>query len=161
MGYPNNPTTDEKDAAASMLRSLLHLLPCSSCRVNYAKELQMYPPEQYLECAEEFVKYINILQNSVASRLDKKQHNIEEAVSEVYQQAIKNNHQEAGRGSKSGKVCPNQYWHLIWIVLLVMMVTAVSTWAVTQAVTSKKYNRRFMMQTGLPQPSSELVASTY
>jgi len=35
LGYPENPSDDEKLAAKNMINSLQHLLPCYGCRVHF------------------------------------------------------------------------------------------------------------------------------
>ena len=39
IGYPSNPTDAEKTSAKNLLLSLKDLLPCLSCRINYANYL--------------------------------------------------------------------------------------------------------------------------
>lgn len=146
LGYPNNPTPQDKSSAVTMLHSLKNLLPCTSCRVNYENELKTHPPEDQLNCAAEFVNYVNTLQNSVSRRLGQRERTVEEAISTVYNNssaaklAVSSTNASTSL-SNNGKVCPSQYWHLVWIVLLVGLVTSVCTWAITRALTEKKCGR--------------------
>ncbi len=124
MGYPDNPTPEEKQAASNLILSLKHLIPCTSCRFNFEKELAQYPFEAQLNNSQDFTNYINTLHNSVAKRLGKHEHTVQEMMDAYINNGIQKSSTSSG--------C--SYWHVVWIVLLVALVSIVCTWAVTRKV---------------------------
>jgi len=72
MGYPENPTDDEKLSAKNLILSLKDLLPCWGCRVNYAKYLEDYtktdPLDKIVEKRESLIGFIISLHNDVRER---------------------------------------------------------------------------------------------
>ncbi len=122
MGYPNHPSPEEKDAAMQFLLTLKHLIPCTSCRENFEKELIHYPPNAHLDNSKDFTAYINTLHNSVARRLEKPQHTVQEVIDDYMHNGMK--HTASSHGCS--------YWHLVWIISLVALVSVVCTWAVTR-----------------------------
>ena len=49
LGYPENPTDEEKTAAKNLLLSLKYLLPCGGCRNNYTEYINNYLKEKSLD----------------------------------------------------------------------------------------------------------------
>lgn len=146
LGYPNNPTDEEKQAGLDAIYSLRYLLPCTSCRTNFIKELKKYPPEKAMKDSNSFLQYINTLDNSVSVRLGKNPISLEDAITRLKNRSKNRVSTTSGADGNTiivppppPKVCPSQYWHLVWIILLTAVVTAVCTWAVTKSVTTKKY----------------------
>jgi ribosomal protein S17 len=72
MGYPENPTDDEKLSAKNLILSLKDLLPCWGCRVNYAKYLEDYiktkPLDKIVENRGSLIEFIIAVHNDVRER---------------------------------------------------------------------------------------------
>lgn len=125
MGYPNDPTPADRDAAKDMIESLQYLLPCHSCRQNFVNEMQENPIDEALDCSDSFTRYIFRLENIVSARTGGTVRTFDEAIGRVYSDAY---------GKRRRKdMCPKQYWHLVWIVLVVATVISVCTWALTRS----------------------------
>ena len=82
IGYPENPSDDEKLAATNLLKSLEHLLPCHSCRIHYSEFLYNYVKEHTMDSIVEnrtsFMQFIVDLHNNVLERTKKPTRTIEE-----------------------------------------------------------------------------------
>lgn len=146
ISFPNDPTHEDGAAAAEMMRSLQYLLPCASCRASFATEVREDPPEHHRGCSGDFVKYVNALQNRVSRRTGGKQRTVSESISSMYAVPstpmptlpISNiNADESDANTRTvvayRAICPKEYWHLIWIVLLVALLSGVCTWAITRS----------------------------
>lgn len=55
IGYPTNPTADEKTSMKNLLVALKDLLPCLSCRLNYASYLDETIEGNYLDYLDKIV----------------------------------------------------------------------------------------------------------
>jgi hypothetical protein len=71
LAYPDNPSVEEKRAAAQFFTSLEYLLPCESCKQNFRKELQAFPLQPALESKQKLNEWLTTLHNSVNKRLNK------------------------------------------------------------------------------------------
>ena len=67
--YPEQPSAEQQQAAASLLQALAQLLPCEKCRQHYAAYLSQFPPN--VESRAAFARYVNELHNKVNARLGK------------------------------------------------------------------------------------------
>ena len=47
-GYPDNPSQIERDQMILFLQSLVHLLPCASCRANYRQYILKNPVRNHV-----------------------------------------------------------------------------------------------------------------
>jgi hypothetical protein len=113
-----------------MIESLQYLLPCHSCRINFTREMQEHPIDESLDCSDSFTQYIFRLENNVSARTGGTIRTFDEAIGRVYTDAY---------GKRRRKdMCPKQYWHLVWIVLLVAIVISVCTWALTRTVIMRR-----------------------
>jgi hypothetical protein len=92
IGYPSNPTEDEKNSAKNLLLSLKDLLPCLSCRINYANYLE--ENINYLDDAvkdrDSLFDFIIKLHNDVRVRNGQKERSVEEVFNYYQSQFSKN-----------------------------------------------------------------------
>jgi len=69
IGYPENPTAEEKTAAKNLLLSLKYLLPCGGCREHYTGHLNNYLKDKSLDSAVEdrysLINFIVDIHNTV------------------------------------------------------------------------------------------------
>jgi hypothetical protein len=69
--YPDNPSPEQKEAAAHFFSSLQYLLPCESCKLNFTNELKMFSLKNALESKQKLNQWLTDLHNSVNVRLKK------------------------------------------------------------------------------------------
>lgn len=87
LGYPSDPTPQEKQAAANLLESLHFLLPCANCRQNVSRELENAPYNDALRNQENFTNYVYMIESSVARRLGKSDFpTLQERLQQIYNQ---------------------------------------------------------------------------
>jgi hypothetical protein len=67
--YPDSPSTEQMKAVKDLFYSLVHLLPCTSCRTNLDLELRKLPIENALKSREALNDWLLELHNSVNQRL--------------------------------------------------------------------------------------------
>lgn len=84
LAYPENPSVEEKKAAAQFFTSLEYLLPCESCKQNYRKELQAFPLAPALESKQKLNEWLTELHNSVNKRLKKTVMSAEQVLEYVF-----------------------------------------------------------------------------
>ena len=66
MGYPTDPTYEEKKMAEDFFNSLQFIIPCEKCRNNYKKHLKKYPiSDEVLASRDNLFKWIVDIHNSV------------------------------------------------------------------------------------------------
>ena len=76
LGYPSEPSEQEKSDAEAFVRALRSVLPCPQCRVNYVTELEKLPPT--LDSKAEFIEWGRLIHNAVNRRLGKREWEREE-----------------------------------------------------------------------------------
>jgi hypothetical protein len=69
--YPEQPSQEEQQAAFQFFSSLQYLLPCEACKLNYVKELKMFPLQDALVSKQKLNEWLTELHNSVNERLKK------------------------------------------------------------------------------------------
>jgi len=142
MGYPSIASDDEKQAAVNMIRSLVYLLPCGSCRTNFKSELERDPPETHVGSSDELMSYINTLNNVVSKRLNKPEKTVSEIRERLFLKYEMSLNQNATPDMESvSSSSSSHYLHLIWIVLLVATCASLITWLVTHSVGLKKQHK--------------------
>ena len=83
--YPEQPSKEEKQAAFNFFTSLQYLLPCESCKLNYVKELKMFPIEDALTSKQKLNEWLAALHNSVNERLKKTVMSTEQILQYVFE----------------------------------------------------------------------------
>lgn len=67
--YDGSPAN--RKALLAYIYSLQHLLPCAACRKNFAKNLKVLPPENYLNTKEGAFMWSYLIHNMVNAELGK------------------------------------------------------------------------------------------
>lgn len=62
-GYPDNPTIEDKNNYTIYFESIQHILPCSTCRNNYAKHIKEIPISNYLNNKNQLLNWVNIIRD--------------------------------------------------------------------------------------------------
>ena len=82
MAYPENPTDAEKLSAKNLLLSLIDLLPCWGCRVNYEKYINEYTKTKSIDYIVEnrtnLLAFIIDVHNDVRTKSKKPTKTVEE-----------------------------------------------------------------------------------
>lgn len=82
-GYPENPTTEEKNNYKTFFISLQHVLPCSICSKHYSNNLVDYSLDEALENRTSLIHWVIDIHNHVNEMKHKKIYSYEEAI-ELY-----------------------------------------------------------------------------
>ena len=81
LGYPSNPTEEDKRNYKNFYTSLQHILPCAKCANNYSHNLKKYPIDNHLGSRDTLVRWVIDIHNQVNNELNKKEYTYEEALS--------------------------------------------------------------------------------
>lgn len=77
LGYPSNPTIDDKQKYAEFLTNLQYVLPCILCREHFRDELQNYPlTDNVMRTRDSLLSWSILVHNSVNRRLGKSIYNL-------------------------------------------------------------------------------------
>ena len=71
LGYPENPTIDNKNRYKNFYYSLQDILPCEKCRENYKNNILEYPIDNHLENKDSLVQWVIYIHNKVNTELNK------------------------------------------------------------------------------------------
>ena len=71
LGYPENPTIDNKNRYKNFYYSLQDVLPCEKCRENYKKNILEYPIDDHLDNKDSLVRWVIDIHNRVNTELNK------------------------------------------------------------------------------------------
>jgi hypothetical protein len=71
LGYPNTPTYAEKRAAKEFYESLIHLIPCPTCKIHYADHLKNMPITPSLDSRKDLFQWTIDIHNRVNKDLGK------------------------------------------------------------------------------------------
>lgn len=78
LGYPDNPTENDKDNYKNFYYSLQNTLPCPKCAKNYQRHLKDIPIEEALSNSEELFKWTIDIHNEVNKELGKRKYSYQE-----------------------------------------------------------------------------------
>jgi len=83
VAYPDNPTDDDKRNAEKFFLSVGNILPCQTCRVHFAQNLQRYPlTANVLSCRYNLINWLNDIHNEVNTRTNKKRWTYDDIIAE-------------------------------------------------------------------------------
>ena len=80
LGYPENPSPDDKQQYKEFYESLQHILPCGACSQNYKLNLQEMPIDNSLDSRDTLIKWVIGIHNKVNQESGKKTLDHEEAL---------------------------------------------------------------------------------
>lgn len=73
LGYPQNPSDDEKAAVSNFFNSLAYLIPCPLCREHYRQNLAEYPVDDALNSRDDLIVWCFTMHNKVNVQLGKRE----------------------------------------------------------------------------------------
>ena len=80
LGYPDNPSQDDRRQYKEFYESLQHILPCGACAQNYKLNLQEMPIENSLDSRDTLIKWVIDIHNEENQETGKKTLGHEEAL---------------------------------------------------------------------------------
>jgi hypothetical protein len=80
LGYPDTPTSEDKDNYKLFYESLGHVLPCQGCATHYKDTLTNVPVTPHLDSREDLLRWTFDIHNLVNARLEKPQLSYEDAL---------------------------------------------------------------------------------
>jgi len=121
LGYPDNPTEDDKQHYYEYFQLLQYVLPCAKCRYNLSTHLQKYPlTEDALSSKTTLVKWGIDLHNVVNYYLGKRMLTYSEAMDALNKLLYTPN-----VNAKQQKRPNYVYYFLIMLVLIIIIVIIV------------------------------------
>lgn len=89
LGYPNNPSFQDKVNYKNYYQSLYKIIPCQECSVHYKKNFENNPIDPYLTSRDKLFEWTVLMHNIVNKMLKKKVFSKSEAMKELYSLAGK------------------------------------------------------------------------
>ena len=80
LGYPSNPSEEDKRNYKNFYTSLQHILPCAKCAQNYSHNLKKYPIDNHLGSRDTLIRWVIDIHNQVNNELGKKEYTYIEAL---------------------------------------------------------------------------------
>ena len=80
LGFPSNPSEEDKKNYKTFYTSLQHILPCAKCANNYSHNLIKYPIDNHLENRDTLVRWVIDIHNQVNNETNKKEYTYREAL---------------------------------------------------------------------------------
>jgi hypothetical protein len=80
LGYPSNPSEEDKRNYKNFYTSLQHILPCAKCAQNYSHNLKKYPIDNHLGSRDTLIRWVIDIHNQVNNELGKKEYSYIEAL---------------------------------------------------------------------------------
>jgi hypothetical protein len=84
LGYSNQPSYAEKKAAKEFYESLVHLIPCPTCKLHYADNLKVLPISPSLDNRRDLFKWTVDMHNMVNKQLGKPEYTESDAIAFYY-----------------------------------------------------------------------------
>ena len=80
LGYPQEPTENDKRYYKDFYISLQNVLPCETCQGNYKKNLSELPMDNALQSRDSLVKWVIDVHNKVNKESNKRELGYDEAI---------------------------------------------------------------------------------
>lgn len=79
LGYPNNPSSNDKKYYKDFYVNLKNVLPCQECSEHYAENLKKYNIDKFLDTREKLFEWTILIHNEVNRMLGKSEWSVKEA----------------------------------------------------------------------------------
>ncbi|AYV85396.1 MAG: putative FAD-linked sulfhydryl oxidase [Satyrvirus sp.] len=114
LGYPENPTEDDKKKYFEYVQMLQYVLPCSKCRKNLTNHLKKYPlTKKALSNRTSFVKWGIDLHNIVNYHINKPMLTYAEAMEQISKLSEQN---------KKSSIKPIYYVLLVVAIIIICFI---------------------------------------
>lgn len=88
LGYPDNPTDEDKNNYKLFYYNLQNTLPCLKCANNFKQNIQELPIDSFLNSRNDLFKWTVYIHNMVNNELGKKNLSYEEAINKYQNNKI-------------------------------------------------------------------------
>lgn len=65
LGYPDNPTENDKQSYKIFYKSMINTLPCEECKKNYKLHIEETPIDNYLKNSNTLYHWVIVMKNKV------------------------------------------------------------------------------------------------
>lgn len=115
MGYPDNPTDEDKENYRTFIYSLKNILPCEKCRLNFSSHISQYPlTNEVLSSKTNFLQWTIDLHNIVNFNTGKQMLQYDEALACINQLTKSNN--------------TKNYFLILTIIIVVVLIILLIIW---------------------------------
>ena len=80
LGYPMNPSENDKLNYKNFYYSLQYVLPCEKCQINYRRNILENPIDKFLKDRKSLTKWVIDIHNKVNQETNKPIYDYEEAI---------------------------------------------------------------------------------
>ena len=80
LGYPQEPTENDKRNYKEFYSNLKNVLPCKTCAMNYERNLTELPIDNALQSRDSLVKWVIDIHNKVNKETNKRELGYDEAI---------------------------------------------------------------------------------
>jgi hypothetical protein len=120
LGYPDNPTFEDKTAYKEFYASIGKVLPCVKCKANYARHFAELPIDPYLTGGKrKLFEWTVYFHNTVNKELGKPQWNVSFAW-EHYKKMVENSKKAMGKTDGADAAMK---WG--WIALIIVNIVVI------------------------------------
>lgn len=117
LGYPENPTQEDKDNYKNFYINLWRVIPCYKCSINYKKHLEELPIDNHLNDNISLFRWTVDFHNIVNKELGKKEWTFEESLEKF---------RKIARGEDEKFVSIDSKWdNLLWWSTLSVIILIV------------------------------------
>jgi len=114
LGYPKNPSSNDKKYYKNFYINLKNVIPCQECSEHYESNLKKYNIDNYLVNREKLFEWTIIIHNDVNRMLGKSEWNINKAY-KYYTDPLFNIKQ-------STKCFNNSYFIIVILLILLLLI---------------------------------------
>jgi hypothetical protein len=125
LGYPNNPSNDDKEYYRNFFLSFKHVLPCKICSIHYAENLKKYPlTDEVLSSKNNLILWVIDTHNAVNESNKKPIIRYDNAINMIIDKS-KCNHFNFNLNPNPNSN-PNQYiLYILFIILAILIIIAI------------------------------------
>jgi|TARA_S200000501_G_C20431983_1_gene572682 hypothetical protein len=114
LGYPNNPSSNDKKYYKDFYVNLKNVLPCQECSEHYAENLKKYNIDKFLDTREKLFEWTILIHNEVNRMLGKSEWSVKEAYN-YYTNPFFNL-------KNSTKCFSNSYFLIVLLLIFILLI---------------------------------------
>ena len=114
LGYPNNPSSNDKKYYKDFYVNLKNVLPCQECSEHYGENLKKYNIDNFLDTKEKLFEWTVLIHNEVNRMLGKSEWSVKEAYN-YYTNPFFNL-------KNSTRCFSNSYFIIVVLLILVLLI---------------------------------------
>lgn len=121
LGYPDNPTQEDKDNYKNFYINLWRVIPCYKCSINYKKHLEELPIDDHLNDNISLFRWTVDFHNIVNKSLGKKEWTFEESLEKFRKIARGEDEKFVSIDSKWDSLL---WWSTLSVIILIVVYGA-------------------------------------